>query len=136
MNNPSMPEILVREPVPADQEAIAEANAWAIADLRMVYRPNQKALNNLSGISPSLTAHVATKRIRWGDSSIPDRRRPPLSDSSLGPSGPKTWAVARALAAARQLRRLVNSILLVRIERLGATMAAAAHRPIQKSGVL
>jgi len=61
MNNPSMPEILVREPVPADQEAIAEVNALAIADLRKVYCSNHKALQNLSRISPSLTPLVATK---------------------------------------------------------------------------
>ena len=61
MDSQRMDDIAVRAPVNADEEAIAEVHALAIADLRKVYRPNEKAFDNLSRISSSLTPLVATK---------------------------------------------------------------------------
>lgn len=54
------PQILIREPNERDRDAIAEVDALATSGLRQVYRPNQKAFDNLSRISPSLTPLVAT----------------------------------------------------------------------------
>ena len=56
-----MDEIQVREPLPTDCEAIEQITRLAIADLRKVYRPNQKALNHLSKIAPALSQLVAIK---------------------------------------------------------------------------
>lgn len=56
-----MDEIQVREPLQTDCEAIEEVNRLAIADLRKVYRPNEKALNSLSKFAPALKQLIATK---------------------------------------------------------------------------
>jgi ribosomal protein S18 acetylase RimI-like enzyme len=59
LENLKMVDVEIREATPADAEEIAVVRASAVATLREIYRPNQKALAHKQAIAETLTRLVA-----------------------------------------------------------------------------